>query len=123
MNTTNTWLLGIGTVLLVLAVIPATLILIHWRNVDWRSSDLGRVLHAKAAAIAVILWLSVIAATLLLLDYGRPWWFELLRWCAFAYVDVILWRQWSIYRSILADATRDSPQDAASELRRDTVAD
>jgi threonine/homoserine/homoserine lactone efflux protein len=113
-------LLGIGTLLLVAAVIPATLIVWDWRRVDWRSSSLGRVLHAKSMAIAVVLWLSIVAAVLLLTGAGRPWWFELLRWVAFAYVDVVLWRQWRAYRSILADATRHSRDD---DQRRSVVAD
>lgn len=109
----------IGTVLLVLAVIPATGIVLTYRHVDWRSTRLGRVLHGKSLAIAVVLWLSVVAATLLLLDLGRPLWFELLRWVAFGFVDVVLWRQWRIWHEIVSDATAAHlPHD---DDRRDTL--
>ena len=98
----------LGTLLLVLAVIPATGIAVTWRRVDWRGSKLGRVLRNKSVAIAIVLWLALIGATLLIAGHGRPVWFEALRLVAFAYVDVILWRQWNVWREIVVEATSDT---------------
>lgn len=115
---TDNWLLIVGSVLLVLAVIPATGIVLVWRHVDWRATTLGRLMHGKALAIAVVLWLSTIAATLLIFGLGRPVWFEIMRWGAFAYVDVVLWRQWFVYRRIVFD---DAHGDGDATHRRDTL--
>lgn len=108
----------IGTVLLVLAVIPATGIALVWRQVNWRSSRLGRVLRNKSYAIATVLWLSMVASALLILGLGRPLWFELVRWVAFGYVAFVMWRQWLIWREIITDATSHAADDDA---RRDTL--
>lgn len=106
MTATNPLVLALGTLLLVLALIPATGIFLTYRRVDWRASKTGRVMHDKSVAIAVVLWLSTIAATLLLLGHGRPLWFELLRLAAFGYVALVLWRQWFRWREIVHHAER-----------------
>lgn len=100
-------LLIFGSILLLLALIPATGIFLTYRRVDWRSSKIGRVMHGKSLAIVVVLWLNSVGALLLLLDVGRPQWFELLRIAAFGFVTIMLWRQWRLYRSIVGNATHE----------------
>lgn len=101
MNDGHTPLLLIGTILVMVALVPACGILWTWHNVPWQGSRIGRVLHGKAVAIAEVLTLSLIAAVLSLLELGRPWWFELLRLLAFGHVAVSLWGQWGAYRAIV----------------------
>lgn len=94
----------LGTVLLVVAIIPAHGILLAWRRVPWQRSELGKVLFGKSLTIAIVLDLALIGGVLYLAGYGRPLWFEVLRLCAFAAVSVALWKQWGAYRAILRTA-------------------
>jgi hypothetical protein len=105
-------LLLIGTLLLVLALIPAVGLVLLYRRVDWRSSRLGPVLVQKSHAIAAVLTLNTIGAVLVIFDVGRPLWFEALRLVAFGWVAVVLWRQRAAFRSVVDEA-----------LARDVLAD
>jgi hypothetical protein len=100
-NPLNWTLLIVGTVFLVLSLIPAYGILRTWQRVPWRSNPLGRALHGKNLALAVILTLQLIAVALLIFGFGRPLWFEIARVAALGWVAWTLWRQWFAYRDIL----------------------
>lgn len=106
---TASWLLLIGTVLVFAAAIPANGVVAEFRRVPWRESVLGRVLFTKALSLAAILDLSLIGSTLLLLDHGRPAWFEAVRLIVFMAVAGSLWVQWHVYRRILAEHTEAAP--------------
>jgi threonine/homoserine/homoserine lactone efflux protein len=97
----NWTLLIVGTVFLIAAIIPAYGILSTWSKVPWRSNPLGRALHGKNLALAVILTLQAIGITLVIFGLGRPLWFEVLRVAALGWVAWTLWRQWFAYRDIL----------------------
>lgn len=102
----------IGTILVLLAAIPANGIVWTYRHVPWRKSRLGRIMFTKSAAIAAVLDLSLAGAIMLYLDMGRPWWWEAIRLSTFTAVTIALWAQWAEYRSILHEAQeRDTVED------------
>lgn len=98
-----------GLVILLFAAWPANGI---WRilaRVPWKKSILGRVLFSKAAMIAAVLDLAIMAAVLRLLEVGRPVWFEIFRMVLFLGVGVTLWWQRDVFRAILRDSAHPSP--------------
>jgi hypothetical protein len=110
----------VGTVLLVLALIPAIGLVLLYRRVDWRSSRLGPVLVQKSHAIAAVLTLNTIGAVLVIFEIGRPLWFELLRLVAFGWVAVVLWRQLDAFREVVHEAlARDARADRADPIHGD----
>jgi protein-S-isoprenylcysteine O-methyltransferase Ste14 len=97
----NAELMGVGTLLLILAVIPAYGVLWELHQVPWNKGPyrkLGRVLFSKSAVIVLILTLSTVGAILLIFGHGRPLWYEVIRLCAFALIIPVLYWQWYVYR-------------------------
>jgi hypothetical protein len=96
-------LLLLGTVLLVLAAIPAVGVLWEVGHVPWNRGPfrkLGRVIFSKAAVIGTVLTFNTIGASLLVFGWGRPLWFEILRTVVFGLIVPVLWAQWAVYRRI-----------------------
>lgn len=93
-----------GCLVLLVAAWPANGIFRTYLAVPWRASIVGRVLFSKAALIAAVLDLAVIAAILRLTGLGRPAWFEVFRLLVFLGVAVVLWWQRNVFRQIITDA-------------------
>ena len=111
----------IGTVLLVLAAIPANGICWTYHNVPWRKSRLGRIMFMKAATVATVLNFSIVGSILIYLDMGRPVWWEVIRLLTFAAVTYALWAQWGAYRDILHDAERREKEQGEPGFNDDTA--
>lgn len=96
-----------GSLLLLLAAIPANLIVLLYFKIPWRASRLGRIMASKAAAIALVLDFSVISSIMIALGYERPLWSSILRLVVFSLVVIALWFQWHEYRAILREGRAD----------------
>lgn len=105
----------LGSILVLLAALPANGIVWTYRHVPWRKSRLGRIMFMKSLALAAILDFSLVGAILIWLNMGRPSWWEAIRLITFSAITFALWAQWSEYRSILQEAEeRDRIEDDTS---------
>jgi hypothetical protein len=123
---TESWgLLIVGSALLLMSAIPANGVVAEFLRVPWQESPLGRVLFAKALSLALVLDLSLIGSVLLIFDFGRPVWFEILRLIVFTGVSISLWFQWRTYHTILEAHTRAARhvQIAEDDAREAAAAD
>lgn len=101
----------VGSVLVILAAIPANIIVVVYLRLPWRASLIGRSFMRKAIGIALILDLSLLA---LILGRDNVWW-ELARVVVFGYFVWALWLQMLVLFRTIREGQLDGNVSASHE--------